>query len=65
MAQTARSLNPTTARRVAEGYAPLDTRWRDQNLVGVIRNIRTLAVQNDIVKLGLILLGLWVLNWIY
>jgi len=62
MAQTARSLNPA---RVAEGYAPLDTRWRDQNLWGVVTNIRTLANGNDLVKLGLILLGLWVLNWVY
>lgn len=66
MAQTARSFAPGSgARRVAEGYAPLDTRWRDQNALSVIRNIRTLADQNDLVKLGLILLGLWVLNWIY
>jgi len=62
MAQTARSLNPA---RVAEGYAPLDTRWRDQNLMGMITNIRTLTAGNDLVKLGLILFGLWVLNWIY
>jgi hypothetical protein len=62
MAQTARSLNPA---RVAEGYAPLDTRWRDQNVIGAIGNIRTLATGNDLVKLGLILFGLWVLNWIY
>jgi hypothetical protein len=62
MAQTARSLNPA---RVAEGYAPLDTRWRDQNVIGAIGNIRTLAAGNDLVKLGLILFGLWVLNWIY
>jgi hypothetical protein len=62
MAQTARSLNPA---RVAEGYAPLDTRWRDQNIAGAITNIRTLAAGNDLGKLGLILFGLWVLNWIY
>lgn len=64
MAQTARSLTPG-ARPVAQGYAPLDTRWRDQNLLSVVRNIRTLAEHNDLVKLLLILLLLWVLNWIY
>jgi len=33
--------------------------------MGMITNIRTLTAGNDLVKLGLILLGLWVLNWIY
>lgn len=64
MAQTARSFTPG-GRPVAEGYAPLDTRWRDQNALSVARNIRTLAERNDLVKLVLILLLLWILNWIY
>jgi hypothetical protein len=33
--------------------------------MGAITNIRTLAAGNDLGKLGLILIGLWVLNWIY
>jgi hypothetical protein len=64
MAQTARAFTPN-ARHVAEGYAPLNVQWRDQNVVGVVTNIRTLAAQNNLVKMGLILLGLWILNWIY
>lgn len=61
MAATARSFSA----RTVEGYAPSETRWKDMTLWGVVTNIGTLAQQNDKVKLGLILLGLWVLNWIY
>ncbi|ORX37217.1 10 TM acyl transferase domain found in Cas1p-domain-containing protein [Kockovaella imperatae] len=40
-------------------------RWRDITVLGVVMNIGSLAQRNNSVKLVLVLLGLWVLNWLY
>jgi hypothetical protein len=61
MAATARSFSA----RTVDGYAQSTPRWKDMTLLGMITNIRKLSQQNDKIKLGLILLGLWALNWVY
>ena len=40
-------------------------RWRDFTVMSTVSNIGILAQRYNAVKLGLILLGLWVLNWLY
>ncbi|WVQ65562.1 uncharacterized protein L199_003739 [Kwoniella botswanensis] len=62
MAATAASM---TGRPSVAGYQATDRQWKDQTLLSIITNIRTLAQQHNSIKLGLILIGLWVLNWLY
>ncbi|WVR06525.1 hypothetical protein IAU60_003556 [Kwoniella sp. DSM 27419] len=62
MAATAASI---TNRPAAAGYAAADRPWKDQTVISVARNIHTLAQRHNSVKLGLILVGLWVANWLY
>lgn len=46
------------------GYdAPV--RWSQHTVLSVVSNIRSLAQAHLSVKLGLVLLGLWVANWLY
>nr|XP_019012961.1 O-acetyltransferase [Kwoniella pini CBS 10737]OCF51742.1 O-acetyltransferase [Kwoniella pini CBS 10737] len=62
MAATAASM---TSRPTAAGYQVTDRQWKDQTLLNIISNIRTLASKYNSVKLTLILIGLWILNWLY
>lgn len=49
----------------AAAYAAPESRWRDTTLMSVLGNIGVLAQTHDSVKLGLVLLVLWVANWLY
>nr|XP_019045407.1 O-acetyltransferase [Kwoniella bestiolae CBS 10118]OCF24337.1 O-acetyltransferase [Kwoniella bestiolae CBS 10118] len=62
MAATAASM---TGRPSVAGYQATDRQWKDQTLISIITNIRGLAQKHNSIKLGLILVGLWVLNWLY
>lgn len=62
MSSTASSLQDSG--RAAQSYASGD-RWRDQTLLSVVTNLGSFSQRHNAVKLGVILLGLWVLNWIY
>jgi len=64
MASTAASLASAPA-RTAESYTTRDRAWRDQTVVSVLGNLGGLAQKNNSVKLGLVLVALWVLNWIF
>ncbi|ORY30551.1 putative O-acetyltransferase CAS1 [Naematelia encephala] len=48
-----------------QGYAQRDRPWRNQTILNVLRDIGVLAQTHNSVKLGLILVGLWALNWLY
>jgi hypothetical protein len=50
--------------RAAQSYATKQ-KLRDQTLVSVFSNLGAFSQRHNAVKLGLILVGLWVLNWIY
>jgi hypothetical protein len=39
--------------------------WDIQRMVGIAQNLKDLAGKHNAVKLGLCLVGLWVLNLIY
>jgi hypothetical protein len=54
MAATAASLS---GRAAAEGYA--------STVLSVLSNLGSLAQKYNSVKLALVLVGLWVLNWVY
>lgn len=47
-----------------EGYAA-PVRWSQHTVLSVVSNLRSLAQAHLSVKLGLVLLGLWVANWLY
>lgn len=49
----------------AAAYAAPEHRWRDTTAMSVLGNIGVLAQTHDSVKLGLVLLVLWVANWLY
>lgn len=49
----------------AGAYAQPETRWRDTTVMSVLGNIGVLAQTHDSVKLGLVLLVLWIANWLY
>jgi hypothetical protein len=62
MASTAASLQTTG--KAAQSYASGE-RWRDQTVLSLVTNIGTLSKKHNAMRLGLILLGLWILNWLY
>jgi hypothetical protein len=49
----------------AAAYTAPEKSWRDSTLMSVLGNIGVLAQTHDSVKLGLVLLALWVANWLY
>ncbi|BEI86214.1 hypothetical protein CcaverHIS002_0605010 [Cutaneotrichosporon cavernicola] len=49
----------------SEAYVAPEKSWRDHAVVSVLGNIGVLAQTHDSVKLGLVLLALWVANWLY
>ncbi|KAK4689698.1 N-acetylneuraminate 9-O-acetyltransferase, partial [Tremellales sp. Uapishka_1] len=54
-----------SGREPVAGYPGQDESLRNLTVVSVLRNLRSLAQRHNSVKLGLCLVGLWVLNWIY
>ena len=53
-------INERTAKSYVTGQ-----RLRDLTLLSIFTNIGAFSQRHNSVKLGLILVGLWVLNWIY
>ncbi|BEJ17048.1 hypothetical protein CspHIS471_0604490 [Cutaneotrichosporon sp. HIS471] len=49
----------------SEAYVAPEKSWRDHTVVSVLGNIGVLAQTHDSIKLGLVLLALWVANWLY
>jgi hypothetical protein len=64
MASTAASLANAPA-RTAESYANTERAWKDQTILSILTNLGGLAQKRNSVKLGLVLVVLWVLNWLY
>ncbi|WWC88635.1 uncharacterized protein L201_003548 [Kwoniella dendrophila CBS 6074] len=62
MAATASSI--TRKKSFAE-YQKTDRQWKDQTLLNILSNLRSLASKHNSIKLTLILIGLWILNWLY
>ena len=48
-----------------ERYAQLDRRWKDHTVMSLFRDLGSNAQKRNSVKLGLTLVVLWILNWIY
>lgn len=51
--------------RSAEQYAQLDRRWKDYTVISAVQNLNALAQKHNSVKLGLTLVCLWAVNWVY
>ncbi|KAL7420721.1 CRISPR-associated protein 1 [Cryptotrichosporon argae] len=61
MAATAASMSGRTAER----YSPTQRTWRDQTVFGLLANLGTHAREHNAVKLSLVLVALWIANWLY
>lgn len=62
MAATARSMTRSGS---FSGYAGERARWADMTAFKAVKQVFALADKHNGYKLGLILVGLWVANWLY